>query len=260
MNLALAAARLASFAVLGLAFGSFMTVVVHRMPRKESVFAPRSRCPSCGEQLLSRDNVPLLSYVLLRGRCRWCDSRVSAQYPLVEAITGALFLLVALRFQSTWRAALMAPFLAVLVGAAIIDIRHRIIPNALVLPSVVIFGAAVLAVAAAHQASLVDAALGLLAFGGALLLLAIASPGGMGLGDVKLGALIGLGMGALGWAYVGVAAFAAVAAGGLGATAALLRGKSRKDTIPFGPYLAVGALVAAFLAPQAASLYGSFLR
>jgi len=147
------------------------------------------------------------------------------------------------------------------MACAVIDLRHRIIPNAIVLPSAVLFGAAIGAAAlAGYGLHLVTAVMGSLALGGGLLAIAMISPRSLGMGDVKLGGLIGLVMGALGWRYVAVAAFAAVLLGGVVGIVALAAGKGRKSAIPFGPSLAAGATVAALLAPQVASWYGTFLH
>jgi leader peptidase (prepilin peptidase) / N-methyltransferase len=246
------------FAILfGLAMGSFVTVLVHRVPRKESIVAPRSRCPSCGVEIRSRDNIPVLSYVLLLGRCRSCGARISPGYPLLELATAGLFAGAVLRFESLYTAVVLALFFVVLVAVAVIDVSHRIVPNRIVYPSLVAF--AVLVVIGSvwgNDLDLVGAGIGFLAYGGALLLVAIVSPGGMGMGDVKLAALIGLVLGALGLRYVAVAAGIGILAGGLGAVVLLVFARaSRKQAIPFGPYLALGAILAAFLAPPIASWY-----
>jgi leader peptidase (prepilin peptidase) / N-methyltransferase len=257
-----AAFRVVFAALFGLAVGSFLTVAVYRVPRKESVVAPRSRCPACGVQIRSRDNIPVLSYLLLRGRCRSCKARISPRYLFLELATAALFAGAALRFHATYTAALLALFFAVMLAVAVIDVEVRIVPNRIVYPSLVVFGALV-AVGAlvGDRLDLAGAGLGLLAYGGGLLLVAIISPGGMGMGDVKLAGLIGLVLGALGLRYVAVAAAAAILAGGLGAIALIVVTRaSRKQAIPFGPYLAGGAVVAAFLAPRIASWYTALAR
>jgi leader peptidase (prepilin peptidase) / N-methyltransferase len=249
-----------AFAGAGLMFGSFLTVVIHRVPRKESIVAPRSACRECGATIRARDNIPVISYVLLSGRCRDCKARVSAEYPIVEAITAALFVAASLAFRDPWVAVLVAAFLGVMVACAVIDLHHRIIPNVIVLPSLVAFAAAVTALSiAGGPVSLATAALGLLAYGGGLMTVALISPSGMGMGDVKLAAVIGLVLGALGWVYVGVAAMVAVLAGCVGALATLARGGTRKDAIPFGPYLAGGAALAALVGPSLASWYTHLL-
>jgi leader peptidase (prepilin peptidase)/N-methyltransferase len=252
--------RAFAFALAGLLFGSFLTVVTYRVPRGESVVAPRSSCRNCGAPLLPRDNIPLVSYVLLRGKCRRCHTHISAEYPVIEALTAALFVAAALVFDRLAGALIVAPFLGVLVSAAFIDARHRIIPNRIIYVAIPLFAALILAADLAGSGlDFVGALLGLLAFGGGLFVVAVISPQGMGMGDVKLAALIGLVLGSLGWRYVGVAMLAGVLAGGVGGIGSLLAGKSRKETIPFGPYLAGGAILSALLAPQIAGWYTGLL-
>ena len=248
--------RAVVFGVFGLVVGSFLTVVTHRIPRKENVVAGRSKCPSCGATIRARDNVPVFSYLLLRGRCRACGTRISALYPLTELSTALLWAAASLRFHSLLVAAMVAAFLAVLLALALIDARDRVLPNRIVYPSLLAF-AAVIAVGdvAGRGPDLATAAIGFAAFGGGLLIVALISPRGMGMGDVKLAFLIGLVLGSLALSFVAVAAGAAVLAGGLGAVAALAMGRGRKSKIPFGPYLAVGAAVATFGAPQISQAY-----
>jgi leader peptidase (prepilin peptidase)/N-methyltransferase len=250
-----------AFAAFGLVFGSFLTVVAHRLPRGESIVAPGSRCPSCGSSITPRDNVPVVSYLLLRGRCRVCSTSISAEYPITEAITAALFVAASLAYRPVAIAALMSGFFAVMLAAALIDARHRIIPNRLTYPALAIGAVALVVLAATGQpVSLSGAAVGLVAFGGTLLLIAVVAPAGMGMGDVKLAALIGAILGAIGLRYVGVAAGLAVLAGGMGAIAALVRGRSRRSSIPFGPYLAAGAVAAALFGGPMASWYLGLAR
>ncbi len=245
----------------GLVFGSFLTVVVHRVPRGESLVRPRSRCPSCGRQLRAVDNVPAISWILLRGRCHFCKALISPLYPLLELATGALFAGVALRFDDPWVAFLLAPFCGLLVAISVIDIRTKKIPNRLVYPALLLSaGYLVVARLAGADVDLVRAAVGFLALGGGFFLVAFVVPKGMGMGDVKLAALIGLVLGSQGLALVGVAAGAGILLGGLGAVAALVGGASRKQAIPFGPFLAGGALVAVFLGSEIASRYLDLLR
>jgi len=244
----------------GLVVGSFMTVAVHRLPRGESVVSPRSRCPSCGTEIGARDNIPVLSWLLLRGRCRRCGERISVEYPLLELTTAGLVVLAAIQHPNPWRAVLVGGLLALMPGIALIDLRHRIIPNRLTYPALPLFLAiVVLAWLVGDAADPARGLFGVLLYGGILFLVAIVSRG-MGMGDVKLAALIGLVLGSLGLRYVGVAAAAAVVLGGLGGLAALAMGRSRKSAIPFGPYLAAGAVVAGLWgAPLAAWYIGRFL-
>jgi leader peptidase (prepilin peptidase)/N-methyltransferase len=250
------AVRAVIFGLVGLPIGSFLTVVVHRVPKRESIVRPRSRCPSCGVALRNVDNIPVASWLLLRGRCRSCGVRISIVYPLVELATAALFVVAALVFDDLWIAVLMAPFLALMPPIAVIDIRHRIIPNAITYPALVGFAVyLVIARIGGAPVDLARAGIGLLTYGGALLLIAIIVPRGMGIGDVKLVALIGLVLGSLGLRYVGVAAGVGILLGGIGSVVALLIGLGRKQAIPFGPYLAAGAMVAAFFAEPISRVY-----
>jgi leader peptidase (prepilin peptidase)/N-methyltransferase len=244
----------------GLVVGSFMTVAVHRLPRKESVVSPRSRCPSCGAEIGARDNVPVLSWLLLRGRCRRCGEPISALYPLLELATAGLVVLAAIRYPDPWAGGLVAGLLALMPGIAVIDLRHRVIPNRLTYPALAIGGAVVLvAWATGGPVDPLRAAIGLGLYGGVLFVVAVVSRG-MGMGDVKLAALIGLVLGSLALRFVGVAAGAAIVLGGLGGLVALAMGRSRKSAIPFGPYLAAGAIVGGLWGEPLASWYlGRFL-
>lgn len=252
--------RLALAIPFGLVCGSFLTVVMARLPAGESVVRPRSRCASCGTEIRSRDNIPVLSWLLLRAKCRSCGTRISPIYPLTELASAGLFVAAALTFEDGWIAALLAPFLAVLVAVTIIDIRHRIIPNKVVYPSLIL-AAAYIAVArlAGSSVDLVDAGIGLLAYGGGLMLIAFISPRGMGMGDVKLAGFVGLVLGVLGIRYVGVAAGMGILVGGVAAIVALLFGASRKSGLPYGPSIAVGAVVAAFAGDPIADAYLRFV-
>jgi leader peptidase (prepilin peptidase)/N-methyltransferase len=251
----------ALFFVVGLVFGSFLTVVIHRIPAGESIVRPRSRCPACGAEIRARDNVPVVSWVLLRGRCRACGERISAEYPLVELATAALFAAAAALVDPIYAASLAAPFLGIMLAIAVIDARHRVVPNRIVYPSLALFAVAiVVGDLAGGGVDALDAGIGLALYGVPLLLVALAVPQGMGMGDVKLAALIGLVLGSFGLSYVGVAAGVGVIGGGIGALVALaLLGAGRKDQIPFGPFLAGGAVVATLLAPGISDLYLSLL-
>ena len=239
----------------GLAVGSFMTVAVWRMPRGESVATPRSRCPSCGTEISPRDNVPVVSWLLLRGRCRACGAPISSEYPLTELATATLVVAAVARYESLWQGIMIALLLAMVPAIAIVDVRHRIIPNRLMYPSLVAFPVyVVIGWLLGGPLDPPRAAIGLLAFGGGLLVVAMVSRG-MGMGDVKLAGVIGVAFGAIGLGDVGVAAAAAVVLGGIGGLVALGMGRGRKSAIPFGPYLAAGAVVAAFWGPQLAHWY-----
>ena len=176
----------------GLVVGSFMTVAVYRLPKGESVVRPRSRCRACGAEIGARDNIPVFSWLLLRGKCRRCGERISVEYPLLELATASVVVLAAIRFPDPWRAVLVAGLLALMPGIALIDLRHRIIPNRLTYPALVLFVPAILlAWAIGDAVDPVRAGLGLLRKGVVLFIVA-AIYGGMGMGDVKLAAVIGL--------------------------------------------------------------------
>jgi leader peptidase (prepilin peptidase) / N-methyltransferase len=244
----------------GLGVGSFMTVAVYRLPRGESVIRPRSRCPGCGAEIGARDNVPVLSWLLLRGRCRRCGERISVEYPLLELTTAALVVLAAIRYPNPWQAGLVGGLLALMPGITLIDLRHRIIPNRVIYPSLIAFPIYVLvAWFAGAPIDSVGAVIGFLGYGGTLAIVAFVSPRGMGMGDVKLVALIGLVLGSVHPASVLVAAGSGILLGGFGAIGALLSGASRKHAIPFGPFLATGAVIGALWGPELADLYRDLL-
>jgi len=240
----------------GLVVGSFLTVVVDRVPKKESIISPRSRCPHCGVEIRSRDNIPVLSWLLLRGRCSSCRTRIAVRYPLLEAGTAASFAGVAIVYPGVYAIAMLCGFCAVMLTVGAIDLEHKIIPNRITYPAFPAF-AVLVAVGWAIGQGLdpLRASIGALAYGGTFLVIAFIAPRGLGMGDVKLTGLIGLVMGSLGLRYVGVAAGAAILLGGFGGILALLAGRGRKSAIPFGPFLAAGALVATFWGERIAAWY-----
>jgi leader peptidase (prepilin peptidase)/N-methyltransferase len=239
----------------GLMVGSFMTVAVSRLPKGESVVRPRSRCPACGAEIAARDNIPVFSWLLLRGRCRSCGERISAEYPLLELTTAGLVVLAAVRYPNPWHDVLIGGLLALMPGIALIDLRIRKIPNKLTYPAMLIFPPVILlAWLIGDAADPVKAALGFLSYGGGILIVATVS-GGMGLGDVKLAAVIGLVLGSLGLRFVGVSAGATIVLGGVGGLVALAMGRGMKSKIPYGPYLAAGAIVAGLWGDPLASWY-----
>jgi leader peptidase (prepilin peptidase) / N-methyltransferase len=231
----------------GLLVGSFLNVVIVRVPQRASVVRPRSRCPGCGTQLAERDNVPVVSWLLLRGRCRTCAEPISVRYPLVEAATGGLFAAAAVRFG--WSAELPAYLLlfGVLLAVSAIDLEHFLVPNRIVYPAVVA-ELALFAVATAGDGDLGDlgrALLGAVLASGGLLVLNLAYPRGMGMGDVKLAVLLGLALGWLGLGHVALGMFLGFLLGsvvGVGLVATGVR--DRKAHIPFAPFLAAGTVLA----------------
>lgn len=242
--------------LLGAAVGSFLNVVTYRLPRGESLVSPGSRCPSCESQIRPWDNVPLLSWLVLRGRCRHCGERISPRYPLVEALTAAVFVAVALVRGVDTGLLLELPFAAMLIAVAAIDLERHVIPNRVLLPAAVYGVVAAAAVATGELPELLIA--GAAAFT-ALLLVALAHPAGMGMGDVKLAGVMGLYLGSA----VVPALLAAFLAGSLVGLGVMLRHGpgARKKGVPFGPFLALGGVIGVLAGPELVELYlDSFLR
>jgi leader peptidase (prepilin peptidase)/N-methyltransferase len=226
-------------AISGLVIGSFLNVVIYRLPRSESLISPPSHCPSCGAQVKPYDNVPVLSWLVLRGRCRACRAPISVRYPLVEAGTAALFVAVVLVKGADRDAWLGLVFVTLLIPVALIDLDHRIIPNRLLAPAAV---AAIAIQAAVHPGKLPEHLIAAGAAGGFFLLAALAYPRGMGMGDVKLAAVMGLFLGR----SVAPALLVAMLAGTLVGMAVIARKgarEGRKTAVPFGPFLALGGVV-----------------
>lgn len=226
----------------GAIFGSFLNVVAYRLPRRESLVRPASRCPACGTPIRPYDNVPVLSWLLLRGRCRSCKEAISARYPLVEALTAALCVGAVLAEGGTARVVLHVALILLLVPIALIDLEHRIIPNRLTATgAAVALGLGLGLDASGEPERLIACA----AAGGALLLAALAYPRGMGMGDVKLAAVLGLFLGR----DVAPAMLIALLAGtAVGVVVIARKGaaEGRKTAVPFGPFLALGAIAAVF--------------
>jgi leader peptidase (prepilin peptidase)/N-methyltransferase len=232
----------------GLAVGSFLNVVAARVPLKRSIVHPGSACMSCSTPLAWYDNIPVLSYVLLRGRCRHCGAVISWRYPAVEAVTAVLIAGCVLKFGVTWDALIGSVFCAALVAVSATDFERRIIPNRIVLPS----AAFVLAANTLVHPSVEWIAAGLAA-AGFLLLAALAYPAGMGMGDVKLALLLGVGLGRT----VPVALMIGMLSALVPAIVLLARHGSaaRKMAIPFGPFLALGGVVTLFVGDALLSAY-----
>jgi leader peptidase (prepilin peptidase)/N-methyltransferase len=238
VNLAVAAV----FAAPGLAVGSFLNVVASRLPLRRSLVHPSSACMSCGTEIARRDNVPVLSYLWLRGRCRACEAHIPLRYPAVELLTALLVAGCGLRFGLSADAVAAAAFCIVLVAISAIDLEHRIVPNRIVIPA----AGVALAIQLVREPSVewLLAALGAASF---LFVAALAYPRGMGMGDVKLALLLGAFLGR----DVAVGLMAGLLAGLLPAIVLLARNglASRKTAIPFAPFLAFGAIVALFAGP-----------
>lgn len=230
---------------LGLLVGSFLNVVIHRVPRRESVVRPRSRCPGCGNQLAERDNVPVLSWLLLGGRCRHCGMRISARYPLIEIGTGLLFAAVGARFGADWALPAFLVFVASLLAVSIIDLEHLIVPNRIVAATLAVC-LPLLAVAAAVDddwRSFGTALVGGVGMALFLFVMNLVNPRWMGMGDVKLALVLGLHLGWVDGGHVFLGLFLGFLAGSVGGIGLIATGvRSRRDVIPFAPFLAVGAL------------------
>lgn len=262
--------------VLGLVIGSFLNVVVHRVPAGASVVRPGSACPGCGHAIRGYDNIPVLSWLLLRGRCRDCSAPISARYPLVEAGTAVFFALVAWRLLPAALAGDSVPTIAggilalvaflylaaVSVALALIDLDTHRLPNPIVLPAYLV-GAALLTAAAllaGDPARLVSAGIGMASLFAFYLVLALIRPDGMGMGDVKLAGVLGLFLGWLGWGPLAVGAFAAFVLGGVfGVALMIVRRAGRRSRIPFGPWMLLGAWVGVFAGEAIAAWYLSMV-
>jgi leader peptidase (prepilin peptidase)/N-methyltransferase len=237
---------IAVFVVAGLLIGSFLNVVIARLPEGRSLWRPGSACPGCGAAIAWHDNVPIISFVALRGRCRACAMPISRRYPVVEAVTGALFGAAALAFGPTLDAVVAAALLAALVAITMIDLERQIIPDVISLPGIL---AGVLANLATGRVSWVDSLIGIAVGGGVFMAIALigswlAGQDAMGGGDIKLAAMLGA---FLGWKVLFFALFLSAVGGGI--LAAILMGtglRGRKDPLPFGPFLAAGGAIGLF--------------
>ncbi len=253
-------ALLVVIGVLGLSVGSFLNVVIHRVPRDESLIRPGSHCPQCQVPVRPWHNVPVLGWLVLRGRCAHCHARISPRYPIVELATGLLFVAVTARFG--WSLALPAYLYlaAVAVALAAIDLDVRRLPNPIVLPSYLVGAALLLLAAGAHGDwwALARSAIAMAALWSFYFALAVLHPGGMGFGDVKLAGLLGLYLGFLGWGPVWIGTLVGFLLGGLiGGALLVSRRANRKTAVPFGPPMLAGAMLAVLLAGPIAAWYES---
>ncbi|MBV9293488.1 MAG: prepilin peptidase [Frankiales bacterium] len=249
--------------LLGLVIGSFLNVVIWRVPRGESVVRPPSHCPGCDAEISPRDNVPVVSWLLLRGKCRHCGTRISARYPAVELLTAGLF--AAMAAEIGWHAELPAYLYLVAVGVALafIDLDCQRLPDALTLPSyaVGIVGLGVASAVHRDAWSIERALIGMAALFAFYFTVAMISPRGMGFGDVKLSGVLGLYLAWQGWDQLGVGAFAAFVVGGLaGVVLMAFAGAGRKTKVPFGPFMIIGALIGIFAGHPLGHLYTSTLH
>ena len=232
--------------VFGLIIGSFLNVVIWRVPRKESVVQPASHCPSCDAPIAPHDNIPLASWLLLGGRCRYCEAGISWRYPFVELLTGVLFAAVGARFADSWALPAFLLLAGALVALAAIDLEHYILPNRIIYPvgfaSVALLA---LAAAAAHDWSAFGRSLAAAGVAWAFFFVVhVISPRGMGFGDVRLSFILGLYLGWLGWGELLAGLFAGFVFGAVAGIAvmAVVGMQGRKYHIPFGPFLAAGTM------------------
>jgi leader peptidase (prepilin peptidase)/N-methyltransferase len=237
---------IAAFVIAGLLIGSFLNVVIARLPEGRSLLRPGSACPGCGAAIAWYDNVPLVSFAVLRARCRACAMRIPWRYPLVEGVTGALFGVACFAFGPTLHAGVAALLLAALFAITMIDLERHIIPDAISVPGIL---AGVLANLATRQVSWQDSLVGIAVGGTVFLAIALlgswmAGQEAMGGGDIKLAAMLGA---FLGWKVLLASLFVSAVGGGI--LAAVLMGsglRGRKDPLPFGPFLAAGRVVGLF--------------
>lgn len=247
--------------VFGMCVGSFMNVCIYRLPDPDqSIVRPRSRCPGCKTLIPFYDNIPVMSYLLLRGRCRHCHTTISLRYPLVEVIGGLFALCVFLRFGLTLEGLLYYAFICCLLVITFVDIDLQIIPDLITLPGIPIFFIAAIALT---DISWIDSLLGFLVGGGSLFAIGwgyqlLTRKEGMGGGDIKLLAMIGV---LLGWQGTLFTIFIASAAGTLAGIAVMLQQRrNMKLAIPFGPFLSIGAIVYLFFGPPMISWYLNVMR
>ncbi|HET7270923.1 MAG TPA: prepilin peptidase [Rubrobacter sp.] len=236
-------------AVLGLVIGSFLNVVIHRVPRRSSVMWPASSCPQCGQPIAPKDNIPLVSYLLLRGRCRKCGERIPMRYPLIEALTAILFGAAGYEFGFSIQLISALVLISALISLAAIDLEHGLLPNAIVAPCAAVgFVLSVLGDPTNWWIYL----LSILAVGGGLLALALVFPAGMGMGDVKMGGMLGAFLGPYGALAVFLGALSGTIVGGLLLAVGRIR---RRSPLPFGVFMAFGGLVTLFEGPELFALY-----
>ncbi|MEX0825172.1 MAG: prepilin peptidase [Acidimicrobiia bacterium] len=242
----------------GMLVGSFLNVIAHRVPVGASVVKPASRCPRCGSEIRARDNIPVLSWILLRGRCRDCSAPISVRYPVVELATAALLAATAAVIGESWVLLAYLWFAALTFVLSLVDIDHKRLPNRILYPGTVV-GAVLLAAGATADGDLSSLWRGLsggVAYFAVLLLVALLARGGFGMGDVKLAFVLGLFAAFRSWETLAVAVFGAFVLGGLASILLLTLTKaSRKDAIPFGPWLVLGSWLAIAVGDSVAAWY-----
>ncbi|MDQ1425477.1 MAG: leader peptidase (prepilin peptidase) / N-methyltransferase [Acidimicrobiaceae bacterium] len=248
--------------VLGILIGSFLNVLIHRVPIGESIVSPPSACPNCHTPISPRDNIPIVSWLVLRGRCRHCHTRISARYPFVEALTGALFAVVGARFGFHIIVPAVLVFTAASIALAAIDLEHRRLPDRIVFPTLIMEGALlVLAGLIDHRPrSIAMAAVGAVIAGGFLFVVWFAVPKALGFGDVKYGLVFGALLGWFGLGHVVIGLFLGYLCGSvIGIGMMIVKRKARGLIMPFGPSLALGAWIAALWGTEILDWYRNLL-
>lgn len=244
--------------ILGLIVGSFSNVCIYRMPRNESVIYPASHCPNCHSNISPKDNIPLLSFILLKGRCRNCKSKISIQYPIVEFLTGLTYLIIYLAYGLSVQTLIYIILSSALIIIAFIDLNEQIVPDVISLPGIAIGFIISFFVS---YISYMNSALGVLAGGGIILIIGLGGSvifkkEAMGGGDVKLAAMIGA---FLGWRYIIISLFLGFFLGALaGIFLILSKIKSREDVIPFGPFIVLGSFITLLWGEKIISWYIGF--
>ncbi len=245
-------------AVFGLLIGSFLNVVVWRVPRGESIVRPGSHCPSCDAAIGPLENVPVASWLALRGRCKHCGTRISVRYPLVELLNAALWVGMALHFGAAAELPAYLALAAGLLALALIDLDTFLLPNKVLYPTGFIVGALLLGAAVVDGSwnDLARAGLGGLAAFVVFLIIHLISPRGMGFGDVRLSFVLGMALGWLSWGHVYLGLFLGFVLGAVIGVVLIATGlRTRKDHVPFGPFLVAGTFIAIFAGTQLLDLY-----
>ncbi len=251
--------------ILGLIVGSFLNVCIYRLPRELSIVRPSSACPACKKPIKPWDNIPVLSYIFLRGKCRYCGERISFRYPLIELMNGIFYLAVFYFFGLGWHLLPLFAFVSAMIVITFIDLDFQIIPDVITLPGIVIgvISASFLLPDPFLNINsqnipkiivgFINSAIGLFLGGGLFYIIAIVSRGGMGGGDIKMMAMVGAFMG---WKAVLMVTFIGSLVGSIvGIFLMLLKGKDRKTKVPFGPFLALGSLITLFFGGAILSWY-----
>lgn len=249
--------------IYGLVIGSFLNVVIWRVPRHESIVRPPSHCPKCDTKLAARDNIPVVSWLLLRGHCRYCDTEISPRYPLIELFTGVLFAAVGARFFDSWALPAYLVLTASLIALSFIDLEHYLLPNRILYPTDVAVGALLAGASALEHdwGAFGRAAIAGVAAFAVFYAIHMVSPRGMGFGDVRLSFLLGLSLGWLGWGEVLGGLFAGFLYGAVvGVLLIALKVRERRQRIPFGPFLAAGAMTFVLFGQPLVDWYQHFGR